>query len=202
MVSTEQSHLINTHSGVQPEGSMTETNKFLGKRRRSGGSFARLHRCSSVTARRGDAPYVTPRGRPKSLTAPSVPIYEMTSRSRFHKSLRRRGIAANCSEGKEGRVEGLGTKISSIFRTTAKELRRGWKRRRSRRFEEPTKLRRQGSARQWSEVPPNQQSPEPPDDRQPIRRMNNTNAFLFYAGDAGALWGLAAGIRHGEHGVG
>ncbi len=35
--------------------------------------------CSSVKARCGDSPCVMPSGQPKSLAAPSAPIYEMTS---------------------------------------------------------------------------------------------------------------------------
>jgi hypothetical protein len=49
-----------------------------------GGSFGRPLRCSSVTAPCGDgpsglAPLLMRRGRPKSLAAPSAPIYEMAS---------------------------------------------------------------------------------------------------------------------------
>ena len=46
---------------------------------RSGRSFGWPRCCSSVKARCGDSPCVTPSGQPKSLAAPSAPIYEMTS---------------------------------------------------------------------------------------------------------------------------
>jgi hypothetical protein len=78
-----RSHLLNTCSGVLLE--IWTQMKFRQeiKPSRSGGSFGRLRRCSSVTARCGDAPCVAPRIRPKSLAAPSAAIYEMTSTAHF-----------------------------------------------------------------------------------------------------------------------
>src|SRR5580765_7044139 len=84
------------------------------KRSRSGRSFAWPRCCSSVKARCGDSPCVTPSGQPKSLTAPSAPIYEMTSnrnpvflKSRFYDSISEQLSHAEVELGEQGLGEGI-----------------------------------------------------------------------------------------------
>ena len=75
------------------------------------GCRVRLRRCSSVAARCGDAPCVTPCSRPKSLAAPSALIYGMTSII----VRRYRTFSACCAEASSG----YGSYALTFFSTLA-----------------------------------------------------------------------------------
>jgi len=74
------SHLINARSGDWAGTVVFKDGRPKISVNRGDRSFARPRCCSSVKARCGDWPSVTPSGQPKSLAAPSAPIYEMISR--------------------------------------------------------------------------------------------------------------------------
>ena len=91
-----RSHLITTRSGDHSKIPVkTNEEKNLGGGNQSGGSFDCLRCCSSVTARCGDAPFLTPSRQPKSLAAPSALIYEMASK----KTKGTPQLEAPCGEG-------------------------------------------------------------------------------------------------------
>ena len=77
-----RSHLINARSGVnRTEMKLYGSRAAAGDLIKNGGSLGRPLRYSSVTAPLRGCSLLTPRGRPKSLAAPSAPIYETASRT-------------------------------------------------------------------------------------------------------------------------